>query len=646
MVLSKFGLSGASVSKDGFGSVDHPRSPRSRAFTEAIGGLSARLLTCLVLGAVFGVLAACSGPEPSGDGRGEAEAGDAGLASEASPAEASSAQADAGPPARGDWLVQHTLADPENLNPLTSSDAGASAILNWIFPPLLTLDNETLEQRPLLASELPEVSEDKLTYTFVLREDITFADGTQVTADDVVFTVKAIMNPAVRAPHQRNYFNSVRDAVAVDGRTVRFDLSEKYFRNDLILGSISPMPRHYYDPDDLLADISVADLVSFDEMDEARKERARKFADRFNKDYLRTPMGPGAFELDEIVTGDRITLRRREKFWAPDDPKFGDAWVNRVIYRVINDPEAALVQFKSGDLDVIGLQPAQHKRADTNSARFLTDNHKKEHVSPGYTYIGWNQKRPFMQDVELRRAFGYFVDKKSIIESLLFGLGEPIEGPIYVGRSEYNRNLEPYPFDPERGKALLAEAGWTDSDGDGVLDKEVDGKRVPLRFEIISNSGNSVRRSVGLAVIDEMKRAGIDASFRELDWSIMLERVKAFDFDAVILGWRMPVTSPDLYQVWHSSQAVPGGSNHIAYVNPELDQILEDYRREFDESKRKQLYDRAQEIIYRDQPYTFLFMQKAVTAWDARFRGVTWYPSGGTDLNEWWVARVDQKYTR
>jgi len=608
---------------------------------ESPAAIDSRCALACVLGLLL-ALVGCGGPESSSDDSGSsADRSD----SSVDQAEPTAARA-AGPPERGDWLVVHTLADPENLNPLTSSDAGASQILNWIFPPLLTLDNETLEQRPLLASELPQISEDKLTYTFRLRSDVTFADGKPMTAEDVVFTVKAIKNPAVRAPHQRNYFESVRDVVAVDPTTVRFDLREKYFRNDLILGSISPLPKHYYDPEDLLAGISVADMDAFDELEPERADLARRFADQFNQNFLRSAMGPGAFELAEVVTGERIVLKRRADFWAPDDPRHGDAWVSRVLFRVVNDPEAALVALKGDDLDVMGLTPVQHTRPDTNNETFLKGAHKREHVSAGYSYIGWNQKRPILQDVRVRRALGHFVDKQSIIDSILFGLGEPIESPIYVRRPEYNQALEPYPFDPSKGKALLAEAGWTDSDGDGVLDKEIDGQRVPLRFEMISNSGNTVRRSVGLAVIDEMKRAGIAASFRELDWSILLDRVKEFDFDAVILGWAMPVTSPDLYQVWHSSQAVPGGSNHIAYTNPELDAILEAYRVEFDPDKRKELYDRAQKIIYDDQPYTFLFMQKAVTAWDVRFSGVTWYPSGSTDLNEWWVAQADQKYTR
>ncbi len=549
---------------------------------------------------------------------------------------------------RGDWIVLHLLADPESLNPLTSNDASSAQILGNIFPSLLTLDNETLDQRPVIATELPEISEDKLTYTFRMRTDATYSDGRPVVAEDVVFTMKAIKHPEVLAPHIRNYYMSVRDAVAVDAHTVRFDLRERYFLNDLQLGGLSPLPRHYYDPEGLLEGISVADLDAYERLEPERKARAKRFADRFNTGFDRNPLGPGAYMLEQperdYVTGQSIVLRHRRDFWAPGDVLAGDGYVDRYVYRIVNDLEAALVGFKGGELDRFGLTPLQHRRPDTNSEAFLARAQKKELTSPSYSYIGWNQTRPQFRDVRVRQALRCFIDAKSMIEKILFGLGEPVESPIFVRRPEYNRNLPAHEFDPAKGRALLAEAGWTDTDGDGLLDNDVNGARVPLRFEILINSGNSIRKAVGLTVIDELKRAGIDASVRELDWSIFLNKVKSFDYDAVILGWQMGVTPPDAYQIWHSTQAVEGGSNHVAYKNPEVDRILEEYRLEFDAAERKVLYDRFQEILWRDQPYAFLFMQKAIAAWDRRFEGVHWYPSENTDMNEWWVPLPRQRH--
>ncbi len=552
-----------------------------------------------------------------------------------------------GPPERGDWLVLWLLADPEKLNPLTSNDSASNSVLGWIFSGLLTLDNETLEMRPLIAAALPEISEDKLTYTFRLRDDVTFSDGTPLTAHDVVFTLKAIKHPRVDAAPSRNYYESVRDAVAVDDHTVRFDLRKPYFRNTIVLGSLQPMPRHYYDPENLLEGISVADLDSFDTLGEAEKERSTVFAKAFNEDFLNNPMGPGPFVLRDpdrdYSTGERIVLYHRGDYWAPDDPRLEDSFFDRILFRIVNDREAALVALKRGELDVMGLTPLQDK-INRNNERFHAKIATEQHFSPGYSYIGWNQEKRVFQDRRVRQALSHFVDKRNLVDKILLGLGVTIESPIYFERPEYNQKLEPYAFDPERGRALLAEAGWVDSDGDGVLDKDFDGVRVPLRFEIISNSGNDIRRDIALTVIDEMKKAGIDASYRSLDWTIMLDRVRKHDYEAVILGWGMSVLVPDLYQVWHSSQAVTGGSNYISFKNDEADEILEQYRLEFDPAKRKILYDRLQRILYDEQPYTFIFTQKGITAWDRRLQGVKWYPTGGSDLHEWWVPRELQRH--
>jgi peptide/nickel transport system substrate-binding protein len=278
-----------------------------------------------------------------------------------------------GPLQPGDWLVLHLASDPENLNPLTSNDAGASSVLAWIFPPLVTLDAETLEQRPLLAAELPEISADHRTYTYRLRPGITFSDGTPLTAHDVVFTVKAIRHPRVNAPHARNYYESVRDVVALDDLTLRIELREVYFRNEWVLGAIQPIPRHYYDPHDLLAGIRVSELDDWEGLDPLRKDRALRFAKSFNEDFQRRPLGPGAYALEDpkrdFVTGERIVLRHRANHWAPGDTDLGDGWVDRVLFRVINDSEGALVAMKAGSLDVLGLRPLQHLK-QTTSPRF------------------------------------------------------------------------------------------------------------------------------------------------------------------------------------------------------------------------------------------------------------------------------------
>ncbi len=543
-------------------------------------------------------------------------------------------------PVTGDWLLAHTLSDPEQLNPLTSNDAGSSAILGYIMESLLVRDARTLELKPQLAEARPTIAADKLSYTFKIRKDAHFQDGRKMTGEDVLFSIKAIKCPLVNAPFARVYYESVTDAQLLDEYTIRFSIKEPYFLNETMLGGIDVLPRHYYDPQNLLKDVTVKDLAG----DAAKLgDNVKKFAEQFNKNFSRNPMGSGPYRFQSWKTGQEIELVRDTKYWGNGKAGIDQPYLDRHRYRVINNLDAALTSLKSGSLDNMGLTQLQHLQ-QTGTDRFKKDFEKHEYFAPNYTYIGWNNDHPIFSDKRVRRAMTHFADRKQMVKTILFNLGQVVDGPIYFHRPEYDKSLASIPFDPKKALELLAEAGWKDSDGDGVLDKTIDGKKIPFRFEIKINSGNVNRKSVALALQDELKKHGIAASVRELDWTVFLSEIKERKYDAMILGWAMSVTEPDAYQVWHSSQAANKGSNHINYKNPRVDKILEDYRREFDAKKRIELYREFQKILHDDQPYTFLFTPKSISAVSRRFRGVEVLPVGGLKPIEWWTPAGVQKY--
>ncbi|MBI4489168.1 MAG: hypothetical protein HY694_08785 [Deltaproteobacteria bacterium] len=544
-------------------------------------------------------------------------------------------------PVAGDWLIAHSLSDPEQLNPLTSNDAGANAILGYIFQSLLMRDPRTLELKTLLAESRPIISNDKLTYTFKIRRDAHFQDGRRLTGEDVLFSIKAIKCPLVNAPFLRVYYDSVVDAQLLDEYTIRFVTKEPYFLNESVLGGVDVLPRHYYDPENLLKGVSVKELGR----DASRlPDNVKRFAENFNKNYSRNPVGSGPYKFQSWKTGQEVELARDQNYWGRNKAGIDQPYLDRHKYRVINNLDAALVTLKSGGLDTMNLQPLQHLR-QTSAERFNKEYQKLEYFSPGYTYIGWNNAHPIFQDKRVRKAMTYLTDRKQMVKTILFGLGQVVDSPIYLFRPEYDKSLYSHPYDPRKALDLLMEAGWKDTDGDGVLDKVIDGNRVPFRFEIKFNSGNTTRKSVALTLQDELKKHGIAATVRELDWTIFLDDVRNQRFDAMILGWAMSVNEPDAYQVWHSSQAANKGSNSISYKNARVDKILEDYRREFDSKKRIELYREFQRILNDEQPYTFLFMSRSVSAVQRRFRGVEVLPMGGLRPLEWWVPLSSQKYT-
>ncbi len=549
------------------------------------------------------------------------------------------AKESAAKPVTGDWLVSHILSDPEQLNPLTSNDSGANEILGYIFQSLLTRDPRTLELKPLIATARPVISDDKLSYTFTLRRDVHFQDGQPLTGADVLFTLKAIKCPLVNAPFLRVYYDSVIDARLLDDDKIRFSIKEPYFQNESVLGEIDILPRHYYDPENLLKDVTLADLRKpLDQL----PANVKKFADDFNKNYSRNPMGSGPYQFRVWNTGQEVELVRDRKYWGYGKKGIDQPFLDRYKFRIINNIDAALVMLKSGGLDDMSLSPIQSTRG-TSSGRFKREFQKYEFFTPNFSYIGWNNNHPIFRDKRVRQAMTYLTNRKQMVKTILFGLGQVVEGPIYFFRPEYDKNLPSYDYDPKKAVELLKAAGWRDTDGDGILDKVIDGKKVPFRFEIKVNSGSSIRKSVALVLQDELKKHGIEATVRELDWTIFLADVKTKKFDAILLGWAMSTNEPDAYQVWHSSQAANNGSNHISYKNARVDQILEQYRREFNPQKRIELYREFQRILSDEQPYTFLFVGKSVAAVQRRFHGVEVLPVGLRPI-DWWVPASEQKY--
>lgn len=556
---------------------------------------------------------------------------------------------DAGDPEFGDWMVRHMMSDPEKLNPFTSSDNGASTVLRYVFESLLRAEDELpYDLVGRLAVGYPQISEDKLSYTFELREGPRFADGKPLTADDVVFSMKVIKNPQVLAPHLRNYYATVIDVRMTEGNKVTFTCAEPYFRNDVSLGFMEILPRHFYDPEGLMDQVEVASLVDGSWEEGPNQEQVERFAEQFNQNFNRALLGSGPYMIADVerdvVTGQKVVLSRNPDYWGLGNEELADpGYVDKMIFKIINNTDAAFIELTNGNIDYHSLRPLEF-REKSWSEDFIRRFLKGVKYGDGYMYIGWNNAKPIFRDKRVRQALTHLTDREGMIENLLFGLAESIEGPINKFRPEYNHDLQPLGYDPDRALDLLDEAGWTDSDNDGILDKVIDGEQVDFRFEILVNSGNQIRKDVALTLQYELQDIGIDCQVRELDWSIFLQKVRGKEFDAVVLGWvTSPKFAPDSYQIWHSSQAENNGSNYISFNSEELDGILDAYRLEFDAQKRIAMYQRLQQILHEEQPYTFLWKSRTAQAYSRRFANVNWYPAG-PQLQEWFVDDDNQFY--
>lgn len=507
----------------------------------------------------------------------------------------------------GGHFITSLDTEPPLLNPiLDAGDANTQYICGQIIETLLDLDYDTLEMIELLASSW-EVSDDHLSYTFHLNPKATFSDGHPVTAEDVKFSWEIIIKPENDTASIRNYLQDIENVNIIDEHTIQFIMRKPYFRHLMSLGGISVFPKHLYGN-----------------------------APMNTHPLNRAPVGSGPYLFEKWSTGQQIVLTRNENYWGANQP------IEKRIWRIITDDNAALQALISGKTDYYRMKPdAWHRNASTPEFKEKFNRFTPDSPVPGYlgkyNYIGWNMRKPQFKDKEVRQALCMLFDRQLILDTVWGGLGRRITSGVYHRAPEYNDKIEPWPFDPEAAAKLLDQAGWIDTDQDGIRDKN----GVKLEFELGYGSGAPEYDRLGTVYQEELKRAGINMILAPLEWASFIQQLQDRSFDACMLAWLM-TPQPDPYQLWHSSQ-IDSGSNYPGFVNAESDEIIDKGRLEFDQAKRVILYHRQQEILHEEQPYLFLYSRPGLIAISNRFRGVINRTGGFTPM-DWWIPKELQRY--
>ncbi|MCB9158964.1 MAG: hypothetical protein H6644_22900 [Caldilineaceae bacterium] len=563
-------------------------------------------------------LSACAQPVPIAPA-------DAPAAADSGAAAGAESAAPAGEAQPGGVWTRASSADASILNPILYSDSSSFDVLSMIFPALINTDAFSGEFVPEGSmSESWDVSEDGLTWTFHLRDGITWSDGDPVDAADFKFSYDAIASDLVETPRKSNV-EQIESIEVLDPLTIQVTFKEVKCDGlgDLGLGWL---PSHLYADD---------------------------FSDIMDNDFNDAPaVSAGPFTFQSWTRDDNTILVRNDSYWE------GAPYMDGMIYRIVPDPGARLAQLQSGEVDEIAVQPEQIAVVDAapNLNRF---NFKDD----GYTYIGLNlanpdnpqpgldedgnyveqDPHPILSDVAVRKAIAHSLDYQTIIDSVYLGQGYQIAANVLPAVTwAHDPSLAPYAYDTELAAQILEEAGWVDSNGDGVREKD----GMPLALTLSTNAGNTTREDLGVLVQDQLNAVGFDITFEAIDFGTLVENLLGQTFDMVIIGWTGLGTDPNDDSFWHSKFDTPGsGFNFASYQNPRIDELLEQGVSVpgCDPAERAPYYKEIQQIIHDDVPYVFVTGSVGNVGYNAGWNGLNPGPwSFYWNAHEWSDASLQK----
>ena len=561
---------------------------------------------------VAALMAGCAQPVPI------APPAESGAATQSGASAGGESAAESGP-VRGGVFTRSTSADASILNPILWSDSSSSGIGGFFFPSLIAVDPQSgAYVTDGSMSESWEVSEDGLTWTFHLRDGVTWSDGDPVDANDFKYTYDAIASDLVETP-RKSVIEKIESIEVVDPLTLKVVFKEVKCDGFGDLG-LSWLPSHLY---------------------------AADFSDIMTSPLNEAPtVSAGPFIFQSWTRDDNVIMVRNESYWE------GAPNMDGMITRVVPDSGTRLAQLLSGEIDITGLEPTQLTSVEGNPdiTVFSTND-------DGYDYIGLNlanpanpqpgkdengelipqEPHPILSDINVRKAIAHALDYKTIIDSVYLGRGYQIASNVLPAVEwAHDPTIEPYAYDQELAKQLLEEAGWVDSNGDGVREKD----GAELKLTLVTNAGNKVREDLGALVQDQLNQIGFRIDFQAIDFGTLVDQLLGQTYDMVIIGWTGLGSDPNDDVFWRSDFDTPGsGFNFVSYQNPKIDELLAAGVSVpgCDPAVRAPYYKQIQQIIHDDVPYVFISGGVGDTGYNNRWAGIDPGPwSFYWNVHQWW----------
>ena len=513
-----------------------------------------------------------------------------------------------------DTYTRFFPANPDNLNPIIQRDNYSTLVLNYLFDPLYDYDpKDNFALKPMLASEMPKLSDDHLTFTIPLRKGVKWEDGEPVTAHDVVYGYQMVVHPQVDSGQKKSYYADVDYFKALDDYTIEIKMKKAYSFYANVLNMNAIIPKHVF------GNVSAAEFNSF------KYPAGHKWE---GTAYSMKPLGFGAYTLESFTPQKEVLLVRNENYYGTKPE------VRKIHILIITDIVASRQFLKRGDLDNFTYNVTRQWDTEDKDDKYINANFNVTmYYRAVYYYIGWNMQREMFKDKKVRLALAKLCDVDGFIQQVERGYATRCIGPYSKDFSQADLSIKPIAYDPKGATALLDEAGWKDTDGDGIRDRN--GQK--FEFQFMTSSQNPRGENMATLLQESLKKAGIRMTIRQLEWNAFSEEVHNQKFDCLMSGWASTDPDDDAYQIFHSSQAKDRGSNYVSYANPKVDELIEKARLEFDNAKRNEICKEINRIIYDDQPYLFLFHPQIIGVVHKRFQTgkpsalLGWDPRAGVD---------------
>ena len=527
-------------------------------------------------------------------------------------------------------------AEPDRLNPLLSTISYSRQVFDPLHLYLMNYDPTTLVLVPQLLKETPKIElikngvfEGGTKYSFEIREEAVWDDGKPVTAADYEATLKLIFNPFLPTLGYRTFLENIQsfDIDKMNPKKFTIILNDTYFAGLESLTNVVPvLPKHIFDADNSLDTVSLLKLISDPSPENQLKNYPfiKDFADFYLGEFFsRNPKGvngAGPYKLVSWQSGQEILLEKKQAWWgdklATDNAAF-QAFPDKLLFKIIPDPVSALAALKNEEIDVM------QNIAPEDFLVLTSDSTTKAHFS-FYTpsslssyYISLNTRLPILSDKKVRRAFAHAIDVDELIKNVFIGFGTRCATPLHPSSAEYNADLKPITFSIEKAKKLLAEAGWSDTDKDGILDKKLGGKKTALSVKYLANASKASSMTLAELIKSNARKAGIDVVIDAKDANTLLDKLRSREFEMISAGRSItPQWSPS--QNWRTD-----ADNRSGFGNEKTDQWIDALEREPNQSKRWVISKKLQAEIYEEQPEIMLFCPQERLVIHKRFEAVS-----------------------